>query len=172
MSGMPSLESSIRTCQVDTAWANRAQSDRFLNSNALTCPTWGGTDLAGRQVCPDSFWTKSPGCNSALDRVAVENAVSRPLYFEYIALNSQGLQGSMYGTGGCGGKAQSQNRDRMLAHTQDYAGNFNNALGGNVIGACAPGDMGFAQYQQAARQKVAAQSQMQTEYMKRGAGFA
>jgi hypothetical protein len=32
--------------------------------------------------------------------------------------------------------------------------------------------MGFAQYQQAARQKVAAQSQMQTEYMKRGAGFA
>ena len=52
MSGMPSLESSIRTCQVDTAWANRAQSDRFLNSNALSCPTWGGTDLAGERFVP------------------------------------------------------------------------------------------------------------------------
>ena len=78
MSSIPSLESSIRTCQVDTAWASRAQSDRFLNSSALMCPTWNGTDLTGRTVCPDSFWTKSAGCNSAMDRVVVENSVSRP----------------------------------------------------------------------------------------------
>ena len=91
MSGMPSLESSIRTCKVDTAWDVRAQSDRFLNPMAMSCPTWGGTDLTGRKVCPDSFMTKSAGCNSAEDRVVVENNVSRPQYMEYITLNASGI---------------------------------------------------------------------------------
>jgi hypothetical protein len=97
MSSMPSLESSIRTCKVDTAWDNRAQSDRFLNPRMMSCPTWTGFDLTGRKVAPDSFYTKSPGCNSAEDRVTVENNVSRPQYMEYITLNAQGLQGHMYG---------------------------------------------------------------------------
>ena len=77
---MPSLESSIRTCKVDTAWDARAQSDRFLNPAQMSCPTWSGFDLVGRKVCPDSFYTKSAGCNSAEDRVVVENNVSRPQY--------------------------------------------------------------------------------------------
>jgi hypothetical protein len=94
---MPSLESSIRTCKVDTAWDNRAQSDRFLNPAQMSCPTWSGFDLTGRKVCPDSFYTKAPGCNSAEDRVVVENNVSRPQYMEYITLNAGGVQGNMYG---------------------------------------------------------------------------
>ena len=171
MTSIPSLESSIRTCQVDTAWASRAQSDRFLNSNALMCPTWNGTDLTGRNVCPDSFWTKSAGCNSAMDRVVVENAVSRPQYFEYIALNPQGLQGSMYGGGGCDGKAQSANRDRLLENTRNITGHFNSGFGSQVIRNCAPGDMGFAMYQQQAREKQAAAAAMQTQHLRSGAGF-
>jgi hypothetical protein len=54
----------------------------------MSCPTWSGFDLVGRKVCPDSFYTKSAGCNSAEDRVVVENNVSRPQYMEYITLNA------------------------------------------------------------------------------------
>ena len=73
-----SLEAAIRTCKVETGWANRVESDRFLNPNNMVCPIWNGMDLTGRNVCPDSFYTKSAGCNSASDRVVVENNVSRP----------------------------------------------------------------------------------------------
>ena len=71
-----SLEASIRTCKVDTGWANKMESDRFLNPNLMVCPVWNGFDTAGRMVAPDSFWTKNAGCNSAEDRVVVENAKS------------------------------------------------------------------------------------------------
>ena len=92
---MPSLESSIRTCKVDTAWDNRAQSDRFLNPAQMSCPTWSGFDLTGRKVCPDSFYTKRAGCNSADDRVSVENSL-RPQYADYIGYNMAGLVGDIY----------------------------------------------------------------------------
>ena len=92
-----SLEASIRTCKVDTGWASRIQSDRFENPNIMVCPTWNGMDLAGRPVCPDSFYTKKAGCNSPEDRVLVENAVSRPQYIEYINLNANGIKGNIYG---------------------------------------------------------------------------
>ena len=168
---MPSLESSIRTCQVDTAWASRAQSDRFLNSNSLMCPTWTGRDLTGRNVCPDSFWTKSPGCNSSLDRVSVENHL-RPSYYEYVTLNPQGVTGSMYGSGGCEGKAQSQNRAKMLDGTRQVTGNFNSGFGSQLLGPCAAGDFGYASYQQQARENQSAGAQFQEKYMRLGAGFA
>jgi hypothetical protein len=98
---VPSLESSIRTCQVDTAWAARAQSDRFLSTMALSCPMRPAQDITGRPACPDSLVTKTAGCNSPLDRVVVESAL-RPNYSEYVTLNTQGIQGGMYG--GCGTK--------------------------------------------------------------------
>jgi len=106
-----------------------------------------------------------------MDRVVVENAVSRPQYFEYIALNPQGLQGSMYGGGGCDGKAQSANRDRLLENTRNITGHFNSGFGSQVIGNCAPGDMGFAMYQQQAREKWAAAAAMHTQHLRSGAGF-
>ena len=97
MSGALSLESAIRTCKVDTAYANKVESDRFLNPQNMVCPIWNGVDTAGRRVCPDSFWTKRAGCNSAEDRVVVENN-QRPQYMEYINLSANGIQADIYGS--------------------------------------------------------------------------
>lgn len=90
-----SLEASVRTCKVNTGWANRIQSDRFENSNLMMCPVWNERDLTGRKVCEDSFWTKREGCNSALDRINVEND-QRPQYAEYITLDTSGYRADMY----------------------------------------------------------------------------
>ena len=90
-----SLEKNIRTCKVNTGWASRNQSDRFQDPNLMVCPTWNHMDNAGRLVCANSFYTKRAGCNSALDRVAVENTVSRPQYMEYIQLNAAGIKGPL-----------------------------------------------------------------------------
>jgi hypothetical protein len=87
-----SLEGSLRTCKVDTSWANRLESDRFLNPNAMVCPAWNGIDTTGRTVCSDSYYTKKAGCHSAADRVMVENAL-RPQYIEYVNLNAAGIRG-------------------------------------------------------------------------------
>lgn len=87
-----SLQKSIQGCKVSTDWALRQQSARFLDSNNLLCPLWNGLDNTGRAVCPDSFNTKSVGCNSPLDRVMVENE-QRPKYFQYLTLNASGLHG-------------------------------------------------------------------------------
>lgn len=84
MSGIMNLESALRTCKVDTAYQEKIQSDRFLNPRNSVCPVWNGLDTAGRVACKDSFYTKREGCNSALDRVGVEN-VLRPQYMQYIS---------------------------------------------------------------------------------------
>ena len=84
MSGIVNLESALRTCKVDTAYQQRIQSDRFFNPKNLVCPVWNGLDTAGRVACTDSFYTKREGCNSALDRVGVEN-IQRPQYMQYIS---------------------------------------------------------------------------------------
>ena len=90
-----SLEASIRTSKVNTGFASKMQSDRFLNPNNLVCPTWSGFDSAGRSAPVDSYYTKREGCNSANDRVDVENN-QRPQYLEYITLNAGGISGSIY----------------------------------------------------------------------------
>jgi len=87
-----SLEKAIRTCKVDTAWAPRLESDRFLNPNTMVCPAWNGVDTAGRPVSSNSFNTKNAGCNSASDRVLVENDL-RPQYIEYVTLDASGIRG-------------------------------------------------------------------------------
>ena len=95
--GSVSLESGIRTCKVVTGWADKVQSDRFQNPNLMVCPLWNGVDTAGRRACPDSFMTKRAGCNSAEDRVLVENNVSRPQYMEYVNLDASGIAAPIYG---------------------------------------------------------------------------
>ena len=92
---MLSLQSSIRTCKVDAGWANKIQSDRFENPDRMECPVWSGRDLTGRPVCVDSFYTKTAGCNTPLDRVDVENAL-RPQYMEYVNLDAYGFRSDMY----------------------------------------------------------------------------
>jgi hypothetical protein len=57
----------------------------------MVCPVWTGFDNTNRAVCMDSYYTKSPGCNSPLDRVDVENAL-RPKYMEYINLDAEGFR--------------------------------------------------------------------------------
>ena len=91
-----SLDASIRTCKVETGEAARIESDRFLNPNNMVCVPWNGYNLTGQQVSPDSFYTKTAGCNSALDRVSVENDL-RPDYAAYVNLNVSGIQGDIYG---------------------------------------------------------------------------
>lgn len=91
---MISLEGSIRTCRFDPGWANKLESDRFLNPNLMLCPPWNGVDTTGRPVCYDSYYTKTAGCNSAADRVVVENGL-RPQYIEYVNLNAAGIRGGL-----------------------------------------------------------------------------
>jgi len=92
-----SLEASIRTCKVDSGYANKVQSDRFLNPLNMVCVPWNNMNNKGQNVCADSWYTKTAGCNSALDRVSVENFL-RPSYADYINLNMSGLDGDMYGS--------------------------------------------------------------------------
>lgn len=96
---------------MDVGWASKVQSDRFLNPNNMVCPIWNGLDTAGREVCPDSFVTKRAGCNSADDRVVVENAL-RPQYMEYINLNANGIGGNVYGNT-AGYNSAGTNRETM-----------------------------------------------------------
>ena len=130
---MISLEASTRTCKVDTASAARSESDRFLNPNNVVCIPWNGRDLAGRVVSADSFYTKTSGCNSAADRVIVENAL-RPQYFEYINLNDYGVRADMYGENMNFTDAGVANR--QLNGTQKYAGSFNLQPGGQFEPTC------------------------------------
>ena len=92
-----SLEKSIRTCKVRTGYAANLESDRFENANIMVCPVFGGQDLSGRPVCVDSFYTKTAGCNSPMDRVTVENSL-RPQYVEYVNLNASGITAPLYGS--------------------------------------------------------------------------
>jgi len=130
-----SLEGSIRTCKVDTAWADKLGSDRFLNPNNMMCPAWNGVDTAGRMVCKDSYYTKQAGCNSAMDRVSVENNL-RPQYMEYINLDASGIHGSCNGSvkanpdSTCGRNA--------IKNAHNYTGQFGYVTGfqQNIIPNC------------------------------------
>jgi hypothetical protein len=112
-----SLESAIRTCKVDTAWANRVQSDRFLNPENMICPTWTGLDFTGRTVCNHSFMHEKAGCNSADDRVEIENQL-RPDYISYLNLDAKGIDGDIY--------------KESLQHTGQYGTDFQRHL----VGKC------------------------------------
>jgi hypothetical protein len=179
MSGMISLESAIRTCKVDTAYANKVESDRFLNPMNMVCPLWNGVDSAGRSVCPDSFVTKTAGCNSAEDRVMVENS-QRPQYAEYINLSANGIDGAIYGANGGSPEVYGDTMPYMnVGNTNDYfnypqnkqhcvqnpgdpkcynnvnnlTGNFGKQLSASVYPACGyyPYSQAMAQEQQASR---------------------
>lgn len=88
----------VQSCSVNTGYANKLQSDRFENPQNLLCPLWNGLDQYGRVSSYDSFYTKAPGCQSAEDRVAVEN-YQRPQYIDFIPLDASGyLNPSALGT--------------------------------------------------------------------------
>lgn len=137
MAGNISLESSIRTCKIDPAYAAKVHSDRFLNPSNMVCPVWNGFDSAGRPACANSFMTKRAGCNSAEDRVFVEN-YQRPQYVEYINLNAGGIQGQMYGESGDENSDQwdSMKRREDLDQVYNITGNFGKQFGSSVYPNC------------------------------------
>ena len=135
-----SLQASIRTCKVDAGWANKIESDRFFNPNLMMCPVWNGRDLTGRKVCPDSFYTKREGCNSAEDRITVENSL-RPQYAELITLSAEGIQGAFDNTGPYSGdrtrdgfpmnsQTRSQSRQEYLEQTGSFGTDFSQVYPG------------------------------------------
>jgi hypothetical protein len=131
-----SLEGSIRSCKVDTAWANRLQSDRFLNPSQMLCPPWNGVDTSGRSVCPDSYYTKTPGCNSASDRVVVENEL-RPQYIEYVNLDAYGIRGGQE----CGVNQVNPDtvcHQRQMDNVHKHTGQFglNTGFSQNIRASC------------------------------------
>ena len=148
-----SLEKSVRTCDVNVGEANRIQSDRFFNPSNMVCIPWNGVDSEGREVCPDSFYTKTPGCNSAEDRVMVENS-QRPKYMNYVTLGAQGIQGDIYGNEEA--TRQTAGRYNFDQSRNQISGNFGLQWGANVdYSGCSVGayERAMAQMSQAQRQQ-------------------
>jgi hypothetical protein len=135
MAGNLSLEGSIRTCKIDTAYANKIFSDRFLNPGNMVCvqPTLYGSD--GRPGCPDSLYTKAAGCNSAEDRVFVEN-YQRPRYVEYVNLSAGGIDGEFYGTPNTMTQWDQAKAVSDLQAMNGISGNFGMQFGANVFPNC------------------------------------
>lgn len=149
-----SLEASVRSCQVNTGEANRIQSDRFFNPTNMVCIPWNGIDSEGREVCPDSFYTKTPGCDSAQDRVMVENS-QRPKYMNYVTLGAQGISGHIYGNEEA--VRNSLARDKFDNDRNKYTGNFGLQFGANVENtSCSVGayERGMAQMNQQMRNQT------------------
>jgi hypothetical protein len=128
-----SLNSSIRTCRFDQGWASRLESDRFLNPENVLCPRWCGTDIVGREVCPYSWNNKAPGCNSAEDRVLVEN-MQRPQYMEYVTLDARGITGNLYSD-------KAYEAQKGLKEISSRSGNFGIQMKGSVVPPCSAGQM-------------------------------
>lgn len=88
------VSKAVRTCKVTDTKAVSTQSQRVLHPNNIVCIPWHGMDHAGRNVCQDSFYTKSAGCHSAVDRVNIEGE-HRPKYGALIN-NADGINGEVY----------------------------------------------------------------------------
>lgn len=126
-----SLEKSVRTCSVNVGEANRIQSDRFQNPGNMVCIPWNGLNNKGQEVSPDSFYTKTPGCNSSEDRVLVENGL-RPKYFNYVTLGAQGVNGDFYGRSDSDNFRDAVGRDQFDQSRNQLTGNFGKQWGANV----------------------------------------
>lgn len=169
--GAISLEKSVRTCDVNTGEAPRIQSDRFLNPNNMVCIPWNNINSKGQVVHADSFYTKTPGCNSAEDRVAVENFL-RPNYMSYVTLNAQGIAGNMYGN--TSAFSQSLARDDFDMSRNQVTGNFGHQWSANVdYTGCSVGayERAQAQMAQAMRNQSFMQNGGTSEMYKNASGF-
>jgi hypothetical protein len=164
MSNAMSLEKSVRTCSVNVGEANRIQSDRFFNPSSMVCVAWSGLNNKGQVVSPDSFYTKTPGCDSAEDRVMVENA-QRPNYMSYVTLGAQGIQGNIYGN--MDAQTNAQGRDAFLQDRNNITGNFGKQFGADVAyNSCTVGKDGTTAYE---RNMAQMQNQLRNQaFMARG----
>lgn len=86
---MFSIYNNVRTPKVTTGNAAMFQSLRTFDEDAQICPTRPNVSDTGTfGVARDTIQTLAPGCNSALDRIIAENAVSRPKYFTYLSASA------------------------------------------------------------------------------------
>lgn len=90
MSSSPSVSANMVSSKVSAGNAPRAATYRDQDPSAQMCPVWNGQDNTGRQSCEYSFYTKTPGCNSAGDRITVENG-NRPIYASNVSLDAGGI---------------------------------------------------------------------------------
>lgn len=131
--GAISLEASVRTCDVNVGEANRIQSDRFFNPQNMVCIPWNGVNNKGQFVCPDSFQTKTAGCDSAEDRVVVENGL-RPKYLNYVTLDASGINGGIYGNKSAWKQANARGHmlDDVTENKTYGTGQYGNDFGAHV----------------------------------------
>lgn len=168
--GAISLEKSVRTCDVNTGEAPRIQSDRFFNPNNMVCIPWNGLNNKGQEVSPDSFYTKTAGCDSAEDRVVVENSL-RPKYYSYVTLGAQGLDGHIYGQ-----EADIKNavgRTKFDYSRNQITGNFGKQFGADVrYTSCSIGayERGMAQMSQQHRTETFLQNGFKANAYQTAAG--
>ena len=115
---VPSISKNILTVsKVNPAVAQQLSSDRRQNPAEMTCPIWNGMDITGRPVCADSFVTKMEGCNSAEDRIFIENGL-RPRYTDFVTLDVAGIAGDgIYDT-----------RDNIMAKDADSSSEYRKAV--------------------------------------------
>ena len=166
-----SIESAVRTCKINTAWANRIESDRFFNPSAMVCPVWTGVDSAGRRVCPDSFMTKTAGCNSAEDRVLVEND-QRPQYMEYINLSANGFGEDLYGNT-MPWNANKNAEANLKYGEKNIHGGFGQDWRANVYPSCGYNSYktAMAQEQKALREQGALNEGFKSNFYRQSSGF-
>lgn len=90
---MNTVENNVRRYgRVNTQWADRFYSDRFLNPSNAVCPLPPRLDNLGRDADTNSLRTKAGGCHSALDVVNIENQ-TRPLGVSSSYGNPYGILG-------------------------------------------------------------------------------
>lgn len=174
--GAISLESSVRTCDVNVGEANRIQSDRFFNPSNMVCIPWNGLNNKGQEVCPDSHFTKTAGCDSAEDRVMVENN-HRPKYSSYVTLSASGINGGIYGneTALKNSNARSKMLDKIPVGGTHYGGTgqFGNDFGANInYHGCSVGayERAQAQMAQASRNQATMNNGYESYVNRRTAG--
>lgn len=80
------INNSVHGTRVNTSYADRFYSAERQDENYMQCVQRDAYDMTGRQACVDSLSTKREGCNSATDRIEVENFL-RPFYSGYVGLD-------------------------------------------------------------------------------------
>ena len=142
----------------------------------MVCPVWSGRNLKGQQVCADSFWTKRAGCNSAIDRVSVENGL-RPQYSEYINLDASGIRGqNLYDPMV---RHDIQRSDKSLRNINNITGRFGlqNTFQQNIYPGCqnssvTPYAYAMAQESQSRRGMQSRQQGFYGNQSRKASGFA
>ena len=86
-----SLNKSLTVPKVSQDYANNAWSERFQNPSLSIYPHWNGQDSMGRPSNHNAHVTLTAGASHPLNRINVENSVTRPNYAVY--LNASGIQG-------------------------------------------------------------------------------